>query len=38
MDRGPARGILREIRTLFTGGTMGGQTDAELLERFLAPW
>ena len=36
MDRGAARGILREIRTLYTLGTMGGLTDAELLERFLA--
>ena len=36
MDRGAAGGVLREIRTLYTLGTMGGRTDAELLERFLA--
>ncbi len=36
MDRGADRGFLREIRTLYTLGTMGGRTDAELLERFLA--
>ena len=36
MDSGAARGILRDIRTLYTLGTMGGLTDAELLERFLA--
>ncbi len=36
MDSEAARGILREIRTLYTLGTMGGRTDAELLERFLA--
>src|SRR5262249_12357746 len=29
-------GMLREIRTLYTLGTMVGRTDAELLERFLA--
>jgi hypothetical protein len=36
MDRGAAGSVLREIRTLSTFGTMGGRTDAELLERFLA--
>ncbi len=36
MDRGAAGSVLREIRTLYTLGTMGGRTDAELLERFLA--
>jgi RNA polymerase sigma factor (sigma-70 family) len=30
------RGVLRDIHTLYTLGTMGGRTDAELLERFLA--
>jgi RNA polymerase sigma factor (sigma-70 family) len=35
MDRGAASSVLREIRTLYTHGTMGGWTDAELLERFL---
>ena len=36
MDSGAARGILRDIHTLYTRGTMGGRTDSELLERFLA--
>src|SRR5580693_9967448 len=36
MDSGATRGILRDIHTLYTLGTMGGRTDAELLERFLA--
>jgi RNA polymerase sigma factor (sigma-70 family) len=36
MDRGPARSALRDIRTLYALGTLGGLTDAELLERFLA--
>ena len=36
MEKGPARSVLREIRTLYTLGTLGGLTDAELLERFLA--
>ena len=36
MDRGPAGSVLREIRTLYTLGTLGGLTDAQLLERFLA--
>src|SRR5262245_47694719 len=36
MDSGATRGILRDIHTLYTRGTMGGRTDAELLERFLA--
>jgi RNA polymerase sigma factor (sigma-70 family) len=36
MDSGATRGILRDIHTLYTCGTMGGWTDSELLERFLA--
>ncbi len=36
MDSKLTRGILRDIHTLYTLGTMGGRTDAELLERFLA--
>jgi RNA polymerase sigma factor (sigma-70 family) len=36
MDSGMARGIRRDIHTLYALGTMGGRTDAELLERFLA--
>ncbi len=36
MDRGPASGVLRDVRTLYTLGTLGSLTDAELLERFLA--
>jgi RNA polymerase sigma factor (sigma-70 family) len=36
MDNEATRGILRDIHTLYTLGTMGGRTDAELLERFLA--
>ena len=36
MDSEATRGILRDIHTLYTLGTMGGRTDAELLERFLA--
>jgi RNA polymerase sigma factor (sigma-70 family) len=36
MDIRPARGVLREIRTLYTLGTLGGLTDSQLLDRFLA--
>ena len=36
MESEATRGILRDIHTLYTVGTMGGRTDAELLERFLA--
>ena len=36
MERGPASGVLREIRALYTTGTSTGLTDAELLERFVA--
>src|SRR5690242_12621439 len=36
MDNVAARGILRDMHTLYTRGTMGGWTDSELLERFLA--
>ncbi len=36
METGPARSVLREIRTLFTLGTLGGLTDAELLDLFLS--
>src|SRR5271169_6280322 len=36
MDSEATRGILRDIHTLYTIGTTGGRTDAELLERFLA--
>jgi RNA polymerase sigma factor (sigma-70 family) len=36
MDSGATGGILRDIHTLYGRGTMGGHTDAELLERFLA--
>ena len=36
MERGPASGVLREIRALYTTGTLTGLTDAQLLERFLA--
>ena len=36
MEGEATRGILRDIHTLYTFGTMGGRTDAELLERFLA--
>jgi RNA polymerase sigma factor (sigma-70 family) len=36
MDTRPARGVLREIRTLYTLGTLGGLTDSQLLDRFLA--
>ena len=35
MQRGSARSALRQIRTLYTLGTLGGLTDAELLEVFL---
>jgi RNA polymerase sigma factor (sigma-70 family) len=35
MEKGPARSALRQIRTLFAHGTLGGLTDAQLLERFL---
>src|SRR5271166_4736631 len=36
METGPASDVLREIRTLYSSGTLIGLTDAELLERFLA--
>ena len=36
MEKGPGGGVLREIRALYTNGTLVGLTDAELLERFLA--
>src|ERR1700752_544792 len=36
MDRGPASGGLLGSRTLSPVGTLGGLTDAELLERYLA--
>ncbi len=36
MDMRRARGVLREIRTLYTLGTLGGLTDSQLLDRFLA--
>ncbi len=36
MDMGPAGSVLRDVRTLYTLGALGGLTDAELLERFLA--
>ena len=36
MDRKPATSVLREIRTLHTVGTLGGLTDSQLLDRFLA--
>ncbi len=36
MDKEATRGVLRDIHTLYTVGTMGSRTDAELLERFLA--
>ena len=36
MDTGPAGSVLRDVRTLYTLGALGGLTDAELLERFLA--
>ena len=35
MQRGSARSALRQIRTLYTFGTLGGLTDAELLDVFL---
>jgi RNA polymerase sigma factor (sigma-70 family) len=35
MQRGSARSALRQIRTLYTLGTLGGLTDAQLLESFL---
>jgi RNA polymerase sigma factor (sigma-70 family) len=35
MQRGSARSALRQIRTLYTLGTLGGLTDAELLDVFL---
>src|SRR5580704_5488310 len=36
MDMRSARGVLREIRTLYTCGTLSGLTDSQLLDRFLA--
>jgi RNA polymerase sigma factor (sigma-70 family) len=36
MDRKPAGSVLRDVGTLYAVGTLGGLTDAELLERFLA--
>ena len=36
MDNEVSRGVLRDIHTLYTLGTTGGRTDAELLEQFLA--
>src|SRR5436305_800817 len=36
MDRRPATSGLREIQTLHTVGTLGGLTDSQLLDRFLA--
>ncbi len=36
MDNKTTRGILRDIHTLYSLGAMGGLTDAELLERFVA--
>ena len=36
MDIKPARGVLREIRTLYACGTLSGLTDSQLLDRFLA--
>ena len=35
MQRGSAKSALRQIRTLYTLGTLGGLTDAQLLELFL---
>jgi RNA polymerase sigma factor (sigma-70 family) len=35
MKTGSARSVLRQIRTIFTLGTFGGLTDAQLLELFL---
>ena len=35
MKRGSARSALRQIRTLYTLGTLGGMTDAQLLDLFL---
>jgi RNA polymerase sigma factor (sigma-70 family) len=35
MDTRPARGVLREIQTLYSVGTLGGLTDSQLLDRFL---
>ena len=36
MDSKTSRGILRDIHILYALGSMGGLTDCELLERFLA--
>jgi RNA polymerase sigma factor (sigma-70 family) len=36
MASGSTRRALRELQTLFELGTLGGMTDAQLLERFLA--
>ena len=35
MDSGSARTTLRQIRTLYSVGTLGGLSDAQLLELFL---
>jgi RNA polymerase sigma factor (sigma-70 family) len=36
MDRRPTTSVLHEIRTLYTLGTLGGLTDSQLLDRYLA--
>ena len=36
MTIGQSGSVLRSVQTLFDGGTTGGLTDAQLLERFLA--
>jgi Sigma-70 region 2 len=36
MDTRPAKSVLREIRTLYELGTLGGLTDSQLLDKFLA--
>jgi RNA polymerase sigma factor (sigma-70 family) len=35
MDTRPAKSVLREIRTLYELGTLGGLTDSQLLDKFL---
>ena len=35
MDRGSANQALRQIRTLYALGSIGGLTDGQLVERFL---
>jgi len=37
MESGSIKSTLHYIRTLYTVGTLGGQSDAQLLELFLAP-